>query len=390
MQSANSVQAFTSSRRSVARGAFRRWLAIGLMSLTLATYFVSSECQARAQQADAPAQPSSAAQAAPAPVPPAGAPRRPPPPVAPTTAAIAYAPAVPADSTGHLLDLFVPPNAQRPLPVVIWTGGSAWSAENGRNTAGWIAQRLNPAGYAVVGVSVRSSANVKSPGQLQDMKAAIRWLRANASAYNLDPNRIAVMGDSSGGWNAAMTGLTGDVPSLEGEIGTTGQSSAVRAAVAFYPPTDFLRMDEHMIGECSNPGSSTRTGCHDGANSPESRLVGCSIQTCPEAVQRANPINYISKADPPILILHGEADKLVPFNQGEMLYQALSAACHDATFIAFPAAGHGTFVDMFVDDKIREGATVRSTDAKCTRTDAKAIKPTWDTLIAFLDRTVKN
>lgn len=261
--------------------------------------------------------------------------------------------------------------------------------ENGRDTAGWIAQRLNPAGYAVVGVSVRSSANVLFPGQLQDMKAAIRWLRANAAAHKLDASRIAIMGDSSGGWNAAMTALTADVPELEGTIGTTGQSSAVRAAVAFYPPTDFLRMDEHMIGDCSNAASTNRKFCHDGESSPESRLVGCPIQTCPEAVQRANPIRYISKADPPILILHGEVDLLVPFNQGEALYQALSAACHDATLIAFPAAGHGPFVDMFVDDKVREGATIRSTDGNCARSDAKPIKPTWDTLLEFLDRTLK-
>ncbi len=261
--------------------------------------------------------------------------------------------------------------------------------ENGRDSAGWIAQRLNPAGYAVVGVSVRSSTNARFPAQLQDMKAAIRWLRANASAHKLDSSRIAIMGDSSGGWNAAMTALTGDVPELEGNIGTTGPSSTVRAAVAFYPPTDFRRMDEHMIGDCSNPASTNRQMCHDGEGSPESRLVGCQIQTCPEVVQRANPIRYISKADPPILILHGEDDRLVPFNQGKSLYEALSAACHDATFIAFPAAGHGTFVDMFVSDKVREGATIRSTGGNCVHSDAKRIKPTWDTLIAFLDRTMK-
>ena len=105
-----------------------------------------------------------------------GAPQGPP----PTYANLEYAPPEPATSNGHKLDLYIPAGATRPLPVVIWTGGSAWRADTGKNGAGSLAAQLNPAGYAVAGVSIRSSSQVLFPGQLHDIKAAIRWLRANA------------------------------------------------------------------------------------------------------------------------------------------------------------------------------------------------------------------
>jgi acetyl esterase/lipase len=162
----------------------------------------------------------------------------------PTHANIDYAPADPANSNGHKLDLYIPAwPSTKPLPVVIWTGGSAWMADTGKRRAPGLAAQLLPAGYAVAGVSIRSTSQTTFPGQLHDIKAAIRWLRANAWRYNLDPAHIAIMGDSSGGWTSAMAAVTGDAPEMEGTVGTTSVSSAVQAAVAFYPPTNFLAMD---------------------------------------------------------------------------------------------------------------------------------------------------
>jgi acetyl esterase/lipase len=90
----------------------------------------------------------------------------------------------------HVLDLYLPQAAHdTPLPLLIWTGGSGWMADNGKDSAGPIAQAFNPRGYAVAGVSIRSSSQVKFPGQLYDIKAAIRWLRAHAREYRLDPRR---------------------------------------------------------------------------------------------------------------------------------------------------------------------------------------------------------
>src|SRR3712207_3534172 len=163
---------------------------------------------------------------------------------------IAYAPPQPAGSQGHLLDLYLPQHARGPAPLIIWSRGSGWLAENGRQGADVVAAHFNPHGYAVAGVAIRSSSNAHFPGQLYDIKAAIRFLRAHAGQYHLDPHRIGIMGESSGGWTAAMAAVTGDVPTLDGDVGVQGPSSRVQAAAPFYPPTDFLQMDPHMLQNC--------------------------------------------------------------------------------------------------------------------------------------------
>jgi acetyl esterase/lipase len=324
------------------------------------------------------------------------APRGGPPPSrgpAPTHADVPYAPAEPANSKGHLLDLYLPAHATAPTPVVIWTGGSGWSADTGKERAEVFAAELTKRGFAVAGVSIRSSAQVKFPGQLHDIKSAIRWLRSNSARYNFDPNRIAIMGASSGGWTAAIAAVTGDVPELEGAVGVTGVSSAVQAAVAFYPPTDFLAMDRAALRPCTTnapqgPGAGL---CHDAESSPESRLIGCAIQSCPEKVELANPARYVSDADPPIMILHGESDPLVPHDQGELLYRALSEACRDAVFISLPPAGHGPAPQFLMNDALRAGATIRSTKAAgCVVERAKRYTPTWTTVVDFLRKSLGN
>jgi len=327
------------------------------------------------------------AQAPPTP-PPFGPPPGPP----PTHANIPYASAEPANGKGHLLDLYLPAAAPKPVPVVIWTGGSAWMLDNGKDFAGWIAPRLTKAGFAVAGVSVRSSFQTVFPGQLHDIKAAIRWLRANGAKYGIDGTRIAVMGDSSGGWAAAMAAVTGDVPELEGTIGTTGVSSAVQAAVAFYPPTRLTEMDAWAAKPCT-PGLGVMAAgmgggfCHDDADSPESRLIGCAIQSCKDKALLADPTRYISAADPPIMIFHGESDPLVPHAQGELLYQALNKACHEAVFVSLPRAGHGPAPAFLEDDRLRAGATIRSTSRdKCAVSTPDLYTPDMNGLIHFLQR----
>jgi acetyl esterase/lipase len=309
---------------------------------------------------------------------------------APTHEDIAYAPAEPAGSKGHLLDLYLPRRAGAPTPVVIWTSGSAWQSDTGKERAEVFAAELTTRGFAVAGVSIRSSSQVRFPGQVHDIKAAIRWLRSNASGYNLDPTRIAIMGASSGGWTTAIAAVTGDVPELEGSVGVTGVSSAVQAAVAFYPPTDFLAMDRSAIRPCTpNASSGPAATCHDAESSPESRLIGCAIQSCPEKVQLANPARYVSDADPPIMILHGQSDPLVPHDQSELLYRALSDACKDAVFISLPPAGHGPAPQFLINDALRAGATIRSTHAEgCAVESARPHTPTWATLVDFLRRSL--
>jgi acetyl esterase/lipase len=258
---------------------------------------------------------------------------------------VAYAPADPAGGRGHLLDIYLPSRrAGAELPVLVWSSGSGWLSDNGKQGAGDFAAHFNDAGYAVVGLSVRSSLQATFPAQLHDAKAAIRWLRRNAEDYQLDPARIAVSGNSSGGWVASMLGVTGGVAALEGRVGVTGESSRVQAVVDFFGPTDLLAMDAQML-----PGACDRFNaifglqdCHNDPNSPEGRLIGCAIQTCPALAAAANPVHYVTRGDPPMLILHGQADELVPHGQSVLLFEALEDRCLNATFHSIPGVGHST------------------------------------------------
>ena len=300
---------------------------------------------------------------------------------------LAYAPAQPPGTQGHLLDLYVP-RSERAVPLVIFTSGSGWLADSGRSGADKVAAQLNPHGYAVAGVAIRSSGQARFPAQLYDIKGAIRWLRANATTYNLDPNRVAIMGDSSGGWTTAMAAVTGDIPALEGDVGPRGPSSAVQAAIPFYPPTDFLQMDAHMPDNCREFNSAFGlTNCHSDARSPESRLLGCTITACPGRVAAANPLTYIGgRHTPPFLILHGEQDSIVPYHQSAILYDRLAASGDDARLLSFPKAGHGTDFAMLSDDATREGAYEQTAQGGRT-TPPRPVTPTWQTVIAFLDQS---
>jgi acetyl esterase/lipase len=306
---------------------------------------------------------------------------------APVLTDIAYAPADPPGGRGHLLDLHLPGTATAGrLPLIIWTGGSGWMADNGKDSAGPIAAAFNPRGYAVAGVSIRSSSQAKFPAQLHDIKAAIRWLRAHAGEHRLDPRRFAIMGDSSGGWTTAMAALTGDEPALAGTVGVTRGSSAVQAAVAFYPPVDFLQMDEQMLpGAClSFNALFGLADCHNDPASPESSLVGYPIQTRPRAVRTTNPVTHIGRADPPIMILHGQDDRLVPHPQSVLLYNALRAHGKEATLFSIPGAGHDW--RQVLDPANHTGHTVYRSSRAGERITVGAPDPSWDTIDLFLRR----
>jgi acetyl esterase/lipase len=302
---------------------------------------------------------------------------------------LAYAPAQPPGTQGHLLDLYVP-RSKRPASLVIFTSGSGWLADSGRQGADKVAAQLNPKGFAVAGVAIRSSSQAQFPAQLYDIKGAVRWLRAHALEYNLDPRRIAIMGDSSGGWTTAMAAVTGDLPELEGDVGVRGPSSAVQAAVPFYPPTDFLQMDAHMPDDCKSFNSAFGlTDCHSDARSPESRLLGCTVTDCPDKVAAASPMTYIgARRTPPFLILHGEQDAIVPYHQSRLLYDALAAAGDEARLISFPKAGHGTDFAMLSDPAVQEGAREESARHGHT-TPARPVTPTWQTVVTFLEKSLR-
>jgi acetyl esterase/lipase len=226
-----------------------------------------------------------------------------------------------------LLDLYLPQDAPEPLPVVVWIHGGAWRVGSKEDSP---AARMAERGYAVASIGYRLSQEAIFPAQIHDCKAGVRWLRANAGRYGLDPGRIGAWGASAGGHLAALLGTSGGVGDLEGELGNLAASSRVQAVCDFFGPSDFARMnDERGIMD------------HDAADSPESQFIGGSVQSCPHLVARANPITYVSAGDPPFLMVHGGADRTVPPNQSELLYRTLRQAGVEAELHIVPGAGHG-------------------------------------------------
>jgi acetyl esterase/lipase len=243
---------------------------------------------------------------------------------------------VPGGHERQRLDLYLPkeadPSGKRPL--IVWVHGGAWLGGNKERPP---ALRFVNQGYAVASINYRLSQQAIFPAQIEDCKAAIRWLRANASQYHYDPNRIGVWGASAGGHLVALLGTTGDVKGFD--VGpNAGVSSRVQAVCDFFGPTDFTKMS-----------SFPSTMKHDAPDSPESKLIGGPIQENKDKVQRANPITYVTKDDPPFLIVHGDKDPLVPHNQSEILLDALQKAGVEASLYTVPGGGHGGFKDPQVD-----------------------------------------
>lgn len=226
------------------------------------------------------------------------------------------------------LDLYLPEGqAAKPRPLIVWIHGGAWRAGTKDQTP---IMPMVREGYAGASVGYRYTQEAPFPANVQDCKAAIRWLRANAAKYNIDPNRIGIWGSSAGGHLVAFLGTSGDVEQFEGTHGVTGVSSRVQAVVDWFGPTRVARMSHHP----------SRMD-HDAPDSPENQLIGALAQQNPELAERLNPAQYASNDDPPFLIQHGDADPLVPVEQSEILADALKAAGAKVEFEILPGAGHG-------------------------------------------------
>jgi acetyl esterase/lipase len=265
---------------------------------------------------------------------------------------LAYGSAVP----GNLLDLYVPVGpADTTLPLIIWHSGSAWYENDVKAPVRRPpSSRSSRRRFAVASINIRSSSDARFPAQGFDVRAAIRFLRENAATYGVDPDRFAFMGNSSGGWATAFAAATSDTLELEGETGVDGTSSAVRVAVAFFPPTDFLSIDAFVAA--NDLSMDAMIYPIDEPTSPVGLLIQCptegpseglpdmvalvSIQDCPDETEKADPASYIDEADVPIWLLHGLADPQVPYDQSQLLYDATVAEGNEARLTLVPGAGH--------------------------------------------------
>lgn len=239
------------------------------------------------------------------------------------------------DEMNVILHLVTPQQVRNaePVPLVVYVPGSAWFPQNLARSVPRMIDFAEQTGYAVAIVQYRPSTVAKSPAQLVDIKASIRYLRANADRYDIDPERVAIWGTSSGGHMASMVGVTQGIEKFN-TADNSEFSSNVSAVVDFFGPTDFQKMSGY-------PSIMN----HDEPTSPESSVIGGPIQdpVNQAKVDEYNPITYV-RADrefPPFLIMHGDIDPLVPFNQSLILFEALRDAGHEADFYKLTGAGHG-------------------------------------------------
>lgn len=216
-------------------------------------------------------------------------------------------------------------------PAVLFVSGGGFMA-NGKNNSVQQRVALAEAGYVVASIECRVVPTALFPSPLEDVKTAVRYLRANAQKWGIDPNHIAVMGESAGGYLAALVGTTSGTKTFDkGEY--LEQSSDVQAVIDLYGLSDLTRVGADF------PESVQKV--HESPAAPEALLLnGAAVKETPEKAAAANPINYISKATPPFLLMHGDQDNVVSPSQTELLHQALIKNGIDSTRYIVKGAGH--------------------------------------------------
>lgn len=223
-------------------------------------------------------------------------------------------------SPGLLIDVTRPAQAGDTLPVIVWLHGGGWRMQD-RTARPDLLQHFAVHKYAMASIDYRLAPHTRHPGQLHDVRAAVRWLRTHAGELGADPEHIGLWGSSAGAHLAALTGLRSGIGTLPGESATE-VSSAVQAVVAGYGPADL-------------------TAAREG--SPEAELLGGDAAGRPEVARDASPALQVGPDAPPFLLMHGRADNMVPATHSVALYDALVSRGHDAALYLIDGFGHGFF-----------------------------------------------
>jgi acetyl esterase/lipase len=223
------------------------------------------------------------------------------------------------------LDLYIPARGTN-FPLVIWIHGGGWSSNSKEDPGG---RSFLGRGYALASPNYRQSRYAHWPAQLIDCKAAVRWLRAHAAEYGLDPNHFGAYGMSSGGHMVAILGTAGDAREFD-QGDNLGYSSRIQAVADWFGPTDFLSI--------SNAPPNIRWG---GDGDADTQLLGGKPSENIELAKSASPVHFVSTNSPPFIIMHGENDHMVPLQQSQELVDALKKAGVPVEFHVVVGGSHG-------------------------------------------------
>ena len=240
-------------------------------------------------------------------------------------------------SAAQKLDIYLPNSGTGPFPVIVAIHGGAYKSGDKSGELSYLQAALDK-GYAVVSINYRLSGEAIFPAAIHDVKAAIRFVRANAAKYSLNPEKIAAWGGSAGGGLAALAGTSGGVKALQDDsLGNADQSDKLTAVVDWFGPINFLTMDDQF------KASGINGQVHNVASSPESVYLGGLLTAIPETVQKSNPETYITADDPAFFIQHGTADILIPTQQSIDFAAKLTAVLGTGkvTYESLTGAGHG-------------------------------------------------
>jgi acetyl esterase/lipase len=244
-----------------------------------------------------------------------------------------------------ILDLYLPQTTEA-QPLVLFVHGGGWVGGNTRHSGALtdfpqaLAQ-LAAEGFVIASVEYRLAGEAPFPAALQDVRAALRYLKGNAAKYRIDAQKVAIWGGSAGGQLAALAASSCGDQSLDPAPAERG-SECVQGAVIWYGVFDFAAV-------------ATRSG----ANAPDNRFLGCS-SACDEPARRASPVTYVTADDPPFLLIHGEGDKTVDVSQSRLMESALKRAGVEVQAIYIPGVDH-SFVGATLDET--RTATLAATNA---------------------------
>jgi acetyl esterase/lipase len=241
------------------------------------------------------------------------------------------------------LDLYLPPGARTGTrPLLVYVAGGGWAADRPR-TAGAIEDfpavfvGLAQKGYVVASIRYRLSGEARFPAAEHDTKTALRWLRSQSAKYGIDKNRVVIWGSSAGGQLAGLAAVScGDAklapvqPTGSGATKVPEESDCVNGAVIWYGIFDFAQMGPP-------PGAANTANRPPGA---EVTFLGCKPGEECEARHNASAVNFIDANDPPMLLIHGSADRVVNVKQSQIMYDALKAKGVKAELIVIPDVDH--------------------------------------------------